>query len=90
MIHIYHIIILSPLLMYIGYNKILYKSNNSYIIILLINLIFGFIYHITRYINKEDKDSNNKKKINIYHIISIIILLYYTIYNNTNIYYKSL
>ena len=88
MINLFHILILSPLLMYIGYNKInLDDINNSSIILLLVIITFAFTYHITRY---NDKNNNNKK-INLYHLITILLLLYYILYDKNNtIYFKSL
>jgi len=88
MIHIFHILILSPLLMYIGYNKInIDNTNNNSIILLLVILVMTSIYHITRYLDKD----NINNKINLYHIITILLLLYYIVYDkNNNIYYKSL
>ena len=89
MIHLFHILILSPLLMYIVYNKINIDNtnNNSSIILLLVILVMTSIYHITRYLDKD----NINNKINLYHIITILLLLYYIIYDkNNNIYYKSL
>ena len=88
MINLFHILILSPLLMYIGYNKVnINDINNSSIILLLVIIVFAFIYHIMRY-----RDKNNKnKKINLSHLITIMILLYYILYDMNNIlYYKGL
>ena len=88
LIHLFHILILSPLLMYIGYNKInINNINNNGIIILLVILMMTFMYHIMRYIDINNKNTN----INMYHMIIILLLLYYIIYDNdNNIYYKSL
>jgi energy-coupling factor transporter transmembrane protein EcfT len=86
MINLFHILCISPLLMYIGYNKInINNDNNTSIILLLVILVMTSIYHMTRYLD----NMNEHKNINMYHIIIILILLYFTVYDN-NIYYKSL
>ena len=68
MIHIFHILILSPLLMYIGYNKInidnTNTNNNSSIILLLVILVMTSIYHITRYLDKDNIDNILLERVN--------------------------
>ena len=75
LINILHVLILTPLLIYIGVSR--NNSSQELVILLITLIIFGIIYHIKKLIKRFDG-------ISIAHIIFGIIGIYYLIISTMN------
>lgn len=69
LIHFYHILIITPLLLYIGLNK--NKTNENIFIFLIVNICFALAYHIQRLWRKYNP-------ISLGHVIGGIIAIYFS------------
>ena len=73
LINMYHLVILTPLFLYVGLNK--EKSSNITDILLIANFTFGIIYHIVRVFNKFNL-------ISAAHVLVGIIGIYFSVQTN--------
>lgn len=78
-LHIYHIVFITPLLLYIGLEKD--KASNNAFMFLIVNLVFAILYHAPRFIRHYNY-------VSLMHIIGGIVGIYYLAKKNRpNLFY---